>query len=146
MPVGVVMLAGLALAGFLLTNAHGRNLPQRSMNLGGVIPFIFVAFVFLIAMVVPVLREKRNLPLLRDGELALATVVNQRMVQQGKSSCSQIEYEFKSNTGQRVCSSCRDLTRSVFEEMTVPVFYDPLDPSKNVAACATYLKVADPFR
>jgi hypothetical protein len=35
---------------------------------------------------------------------------------------------------------------SVYEDMTVPVFYDPADPSKNVTPCATYLRVAtQPF-
>ena len=27
------------------------------------------------------------------------------------------------------------------EDMTIPVFYDPTNPDKNVTPCATYLKI-----
>jgi hypothetical protein len=94
-----------------------------------------------VVLLVPYFREKHNLPLLRDGELAFARVVGQQTVQQGKTSYSRIDYEFQTNTGQLIRNSARDLTSAVFEDMTVPVFYDPLDPSKNVTPCATYFKV-----
>jgi hypothetical protein len=94
----------------------------------------------------PYFRDKRNLPLLRDGELAFARVVSQRTVQQGKSSYSSIDYEFKTSSGLQIRSTARDLTNSVFEDMTIPAFYDPLNPGKNVTLCATYLKVStDPL-
>lgn len=98
--------------------------------------------IFVIIAVVPLVREKRNLPLLRDGELVFARITAQQTVQQGKSSYSRIDYEFKTNTGQLVQNSVKDLTNSVFEDMTVPVFYDPADPSKNIPSCATYLAIA----
>jgi hypothetical protein len=99
-----------------------------------------------IVLAVPYLQEKRNIPLLRDGELAFARIVAQQTVSQGKTSYSRIDYEFNTNTGQQIRGSCRDLTRSVFEDMTIPIFYDPLDSSKNVPLCATYLKTVDFLR
>ena len=48
--------------------------------------------------------------------------------------------------GQLIQNSTKDLSNSVFEEMTIPVFYDPLDPSKNLTPSATYLQVStNPF-
>jgi hypothetical protein len=68
-------------------------------------------------------------------------VVAQRTVQRGKSSYSQIDYGFQANTGQQIRGTCRDLTSTIFEDMTIPIFYDPLNPSKNIASCATHLTV-----
>lgn len=109
------------------------------------IPLLFVLLIFAILMVIPMIREKRNLPLLRDGELALARVTGQQTIQRGRSSYSQIDYEFQTSAGQSIRSSARDLTNAVYEDMTVPVFYDALDPARNVALCASYLKIADSF-
>jgi len=36
----------------------------------------------------------------------------------------------------------RDLTNSVFEDMIIPVFYDPTNPDRNTTPCATCLKVS----
>ena len=95
-------------------------------------------------MVVPaIFREKRNWPLLRDGDVALARVVAQSRVQQGRTTYSKIEFEFRANSGQIVRNSQKDVTEKVFEEMTIPVFYDPLEPSKNTALCASHLRIQE---
>jgi len=122
--------------------------PHRSGNdsFAPFIPLLFVVIVFAAVVLIPFLRDRRNLPLLRDGELAFARVVSQRTVQQGKSSYSSIDYEFKTSSSLQIRGTARDLTNSVFEDMTIPVFYDPLNPDKNVTPCATYLKVStDPL-
>jgi len=123
-----------------------RPLSHNNPDITALLPLLFVLPVFGFVVVIPFFREKRNLPLLRDGELAFARVTAQQRVQQGKTSYSRVDYEFKTNTGQIVRNSCRDVTSSIFEDMTIPVFYDALDPSKNIAACATYLKIVDSFR
>lgn len=105
------------------------------------LPFLFMILVFVAAFAVPLVRDKRNVPLLRDGELAFGRVISQQTVQQGKASYSRIDYEFQTNAGQQVRNSVRDFTSAVFEDMTVPVFYDPLDPSKNTTPCTTYFTV-----
>ena len=110
------------------------------------IPLFFVVIVFAGVLLIPFFRDKRNIPLLRDGELAFARVTSQRTVQQGKASYSSIDYEFKTSSGLQIRSTSRDLTNSVFEDMTIPVFYDPLNPDKNITPCSTYLKVStDPL-
>jgi uncharacterized protein (DUF983 family) len=133
------------LSATLFVATSRRPFSPRGMGLAAMLPLLFVLLIIAVVLLVPFFREKRNLPLLRDGELAFAHVGSQQSVQQGKTSYSKIDYEFQTNTGQHFRNSCRDLTRNVFEDMTVPVFYDPLDPSKNIAACATYLKITDPF-
>jgi uncharacterized protein (DUF983 family) len=122
-----------------------RPLSHNNLDITALLPLLFVLPVFGFVVVIPFFREKRNLPLLRDGELAFARVTAQQTVQQGKTSYSRVDYEFKTNTGQMVRNSCRDVTSSIFEDMTIPVFYDALDPNKNIASCATYLKVVNSF-
>jgi len=138
------ILAGiLLLFGVILATANSRQVRGNGGDLVMFFPLVFVLVVFAVVILVPVFRGRRDLPLLRDGELALARVTSQQTVQQGKSSYSRIEYEFKTSSGEVIRNSCRDQSSAVFEDMTIPVFYDPLNPSKNIAACATYLKVAE---
>jgi hypothetical protein len=75
--------------------------------------------------------------------VAAARVLAQRTVAQGKSSYSQIDYEFRASDGQTVRNSERDLSRKVFEDMLIPVFYDPVNPSRCAALCASYSKLPD---
>ena len=131
------------ISALVFARLSNRPFPNRGLNIASLLPLLSLLLVFAVVIVVPYFREKRNLPLLRDGELAFARVVAQHMVQQGKASCSRVDYEFHTNTGQLVRNSSKELTRSVFEDMTIPVFYDPLDPSKNIALCATYLKISE---
>ena len=143
-----VFAIALAFLTFFLAGAQARqrNFHHNQDTLVILLPFFVMLSVFVILIIIPLVREKRGLPLLRDGELAFARVTAQQMVQQGKTSYSRIDYEFTTNTGQQIRNTSRDLTNSVFEDMTIPVFYDPLDPSKNIVSCATYLKVVDSFQ
>jgi hypothetical protein len=140
--LGMVAIASAMAFAAMSSHPHAN----RSAAFAVAFPFLFILLIFGSVLIAPYLQEKRNCPLLSDGEVTVARVTAQRTIQQGKASYSRIEYEFKANTGQVVRNSCRDLSGLVFEDMTVPVFYDSLDPSKNVAACATYLKVVDSFR
>jgi uncharacterized protein (DUF983 family) len=107
---------------------------------------LVVPMVFVVLLVVPYFRDKRNLPLMRDGELALGKVTYQQNVMQGKSSYSRIGYEFKTSSGQLIQDQAKDLTYTVYEDMIIPVFYDPANPARNVTPCATYLQVCpNPF-
>jgi uncharacterized protein (DUF983 family) len=106
-------------------------------------PIAFVALVAGIAIIPAVLKEKRNRPLFQEGEVAAARVLAQRTVAQGKSSYSQIDYEFRAADGQTIRNSERDLSRKVFEDMLIPVFYDPREPSRCAALCASYSKLPD---
>jgi hypothetical protein len=136
----LVSLILLCVVPLLLSSWH--EYPRDSKNSPLISLFFLIAVVA--AMLVPfLLRERRNWPLLRDGEVALGLVLSQQTVHQGRITYPQIQFEFRTNSGQLVRNSQKDLTEKVFEDMTIPVFYDPLDPSKNIALCATYLRIPD---
>lgn len=132
LPIGVV---------YLMT--HHPAAARGHVNPSG---FLAMPIIFVVLIVVPYFRDKRNQPLLRDGELSLGRVTYQENIQVGKSSYSRIAYEFKTPSGQLIQDRAKDLTYSVYEDMTIPVFYDPANPSKNVTPCATYLRIDEnPF-
>ena len=106
-------------------------------------PIVFAALLIGIVIIPAVLKEKRNRPLFQDGEVAAARVLAQRTVAQGKTSYSQIDYEFRASDGQTIRNSERDLSRKTFEDMLIPVFYDPVNPSRCAALCASYSRLPD---
>jgi uncharacterized protein (DUF983 family) len=139
----IAMLLGFGT--FAITARKGPGMPGPASPVPLLLPLLFL-LTFVVVIAIPFVRDRRNMPLLRDGELAFGRVTRQQTIQQGKASYSRIEYEFQTNTGQMVRNSVRDLTGAMFEDMTIPVFYDPLDSSKNTTPCATYLKIAEnPF-
>lgn len=74
----------------------------------------------------------RDRSLLSDGEIAIATVVSQSFSGDEHRSRSKIVYEFKDAAGRTFSGKTNDPTRTLFEEMQTPVFYDPTNPAKNV--------------
>ncbi len=147
--VGIVVFAFAMLFGIMFFVTARSGAPVRPKDPAPVPYFLVVApiaFVVLIAgiIIIPaVLKEKRNRPLFQDGEVAAARVLAQRTVAQGKSSYSQIDYEFRASDGHTIRNSERDLSRKVFEDMLIPVFYDPREPSRCAALCASYSKFPD---
>lgn len=107
------------------------------------VPVVSVILILGLALIPALLKEKRNRPLFQDGEVAAARVLAQRTVAQGKTSYSQIDYEFCASDGQTIRNTERDLSRKVFEDMLIPVFYDPVNPSRCAALCASYSKLPD---
>ena len=108
-----------------------------------VVPVVSVVLILGLALIPAMLKEKSNRPLFQDGEVAAARVLAQRTVAQGKTSYSQIDYEFRAADGQTIRNSERDLSRKTFEDMLIPVFYDPANPSRCAALCASYSKLPD---
>jgi hypothetical protein len=138
----VLGIGGLWIATSLKANRSTGNVRVRSNPTG----ILVVPIVFVVLLVVPYFRDKRNVPLMRDGELALGRITYQQNMSQGKSSYSRIGYEFKTSSGQLIQDQAKDLTYTVYEDMIIPVFYDPTSPAKNVTPCATYLQVStNPF-
>jgi len=136
----LVALIFLCLFPLVLSTWHDAPLDSRNSAL---IPIVFLSAIILVMVIPIVMRKKKNWPLLRDGEVALGRVTAQRKIYKGKTSYMQIDFEFRINTGQLITNTQTDLTERVFEYMIVPVFYDPLDPSRNTALCSTYLRVSD---
>jgi hypothetical protein len=139
----LLMLGGLYLIAHPMQNVNARGKVKTSGNPSGI---LVVPVVFAVLVVIPYFRDKKKAVLMRDGELALAKVTYQENMSQGKSSYSRIGYEFKTISGQLIQDQAKDLTWTVYEDMTIPVFYDAQNPSNNVTPCSTYLKiVTNPF-
>jgi hypothetical protein len=144
-----VVFAFAFLIAILFFGVARSGAPLAPKNATPVSPVIFLGAIVFVGLVVGIviipalLKEKRNRPLFQDGEVAAARVLAQRTVAQGKTSSSQIDYEFRASDGQTVRNSERDLSRKVFEDMLIPVFYDPANPSRCAALCASYSKLPD---
>ncbi|HKM82205.1 MAG TPA: hypothetical protein VJY15_14740 [Candidatus Acidoferrum sp.] len=146
---GIVVFAFAILFGILSLATARSGAPAGRRDARPLPPVIFVAPIAFVGLIVgiviipAVLKEKRNRPLFQDGEVAAARVLAQRTVAQGKSSYSQIDYEFRASDGQTIRNSERDLSQKIFEDMLIPVFYDPVNPSRCAALCASYSKLPD---
>jgi hypothetical protein len=81
---------------------------------------------------------QRQKALLATGEVALARVVRQM----SNRSTFTIQYEFQDAKGQTVKGFATDVTRSVYEGMSVPVFFDAQDPGRRVVQCESFCEVA----
>ncbi|HUJ41915.1 MAG TPA: DUF3592 domain-containing protein [Candidatus Acidoferrales bacterium] len=83
---------------------------------------------------------QRQKALLADGEVTLARVVQHT---QGGSTFT-IQYEFQDSHGQTLSGLATDSSRSIYEGMTVPVFFDPQNPSLRVLSCESLCEVVLP--
>lgn len=81
------------------------------------------------------LRERR---LLADGELASGYVTEQSNGQYTQS----IQYCFKLSSGRLAFGRCNDASRSLYEGMTVPVFYDADNPALSVPLDCSLTRIA----
>ncbi|HVB36392.1 MAG TPA: hypothetical protein VND42_04050 [Candidatus Acidoferrales bacterium] len=84
----------------------------------------------------------RDQDLVENGAVTIARVTGQRTFKMN----STITYEFKDATEKTVSRSANDFTRSFYEGMTVPVFYDPQNPKRHVAACSSFFEVTNPSK
>jgi hypothetical protein len=78
--------------------------------------------------------QKTECVLLENGEVALAKVTRQWT---GNKNSSSIECEFKDSSGQVHKAIAVDNSRKLLQSMSVPVFYDRENPTRQVAYCAT---------
>jgi uncharacterized protein (DUF983 family) len=107
------------------------------------LPLVAIAGILGGVLIFKFAKERKKLSLFREGEVAAARVVNQIVVQRGKQSYNEITYEFPSAGGSMIRKTERDHTKLIFEDMLIPVFYDPLSPDGCVALCATYFRLPD---
>lgn len=138
----VVLLVVFFLDAFLIWSLYGVWYGTRSFaDFHG--PQIFLACLTALIACVPFFVRRgmvRHKNLMENGAVAMARVTDQKNVK----NASLITYEFKDSSSRMISGSGNDLTRSFFPEMTVPVFYDPEDPKRNVAACASFFEIANP--
>lgn len=80
-------------------------------------------------------RERK---LLTNGELASGYVTAQHNGQYMQS----IQYCFKLADGKLITGRCNDASRSLFEGMTVPVFYDADNPARSIPLHCSLTRLA----
>ncbi|SRR6266436_6217277 len=99
--------------------------------LGDLGPLLFFAFIWSVIGISTIRDARRNRKLLAEGEVAMAVVTHQESTG-GKGRRSKIRYNFRDATGRLVEGEGTDESWELYEDMEVPVFYDPEDPEKNV--------------
>jgi hypothetical protein len=105
-------------------------------------PLVYVLPLGLVAVIMFVMQRAldRQRQLLADGELAMARVTKQWTARNGNG----IRYEFATPAGETLSRMTTDNARQLLVGMTVPVFYDPQQPKKQVALCAAFYEIVLP--
>jgi len=138
----VVLLVVFFLDAFLIWSLYGLWYGARSFaDFHG--PQIFLASLAVLIACVPFFVRRgivRHQKLMENGAVAMARVTGQRTLKNN----SIITYEFEDANGKTISESGPDLTRSLFEGMTVLVFYDAQNPKRQVAACASFFEIVPP--
>jgi hypothetical protein len=80
------------------------------------------------------LRERQ---LLVNGELASGHIVKQT---NGRYN-QRVEYAFKDAAGKTIMGRSIDASRSLYEGMSTPVFYDPIEPKRNISLDCSLTKL-----
>jgi hypothetical protein len=83
----------------------------------------------------------RKYRLIQSGEVAIGRVLSQTLSGEWKQS-STIAYEFEDRMGSLVSGKAKDIGGSLFEGMSVPVFYSSENSDEHVALCETIFSVA----
>lgn len=129
----LVALLEVILLWHLVPNFLESGLSQTTWTL-----VVGMALCLLILAAIPYyLSRQKNLVM--NGEIGLAKVVKQWRVR-GNSF---ISYELQSAGASRR-REVVDCTHRLYQEMTVPVFYDPSQPTRQIACCAAYYEVVLP--
>lgn len=140
--MAVVLLLAFVFEAFLIWNLYRTWYRTHSFaDFHG--PEIFLACLAILIASIPFLvrrRMVRDQDLVENGAVAIARVTGQRTFKNN----STITYEFEDAAGKTISRSANDFTRSFYEGMTVPVFYDPQNPKRHVAACAAFFEVTNP--
>jgi hypothetical protein len=75
--------------------------------------------------------------LLTMGEVAAGRVTKQWTARNANG----IRYEFTGQAGETISGTTTDSARELLVGMSVPIFYDPRNPKKQVAPCAAFYEV-----
>jgi hypothetical protein len=135
LPVASVFLiyAGVQeLAAARQIGAHGSFLDPAYFE-------IFVPAILILISGLTFLGVRRDTALLRNGALAEGVVTHQKQIAasgRGNRKVNKVRYRFNDSSGQMFQNTGRDNTGKLLVDMTVPIFYDPKNPDRNVAICS----------
>jgi hypothetical protein len=127
---------GIFVAGLSAKTAAAAGKPGPPQFLMYALPIVFILVIGPV-MLRTILRQK---PLLAEGEIGTGRVTERRMARHGPT----IRYEFTSPLGEHFSRSTADGSRQLSEGMNVPIFYDPQNPKKQLALCASFYEVVLP--
>jgi hypothetical protein len=100
------------------------------------LPILFIV-VFVPFQLFTVTRQKT---LIADGEIATARVIERRLARHGPT----IRYEFTTPLGEHFSRSAPDGTGQLSPGMSVPIFYNPQAPKRQLALCGSFYEVVPP--
>jgi hypothetical protein len=135
----VVLLAfvSIMLAQLYKSWAVTKSFADFQFREWGMMGFALLLLLILVSQWRAMARER---DLLENGEVAVGKIVQIW----GSRSASAIKYEFQDNSGETHRQTGTDYTQKLQEGMSVPVFYDRENASRQVPACGTYHEVILP--
>jgi hypothetical protein len=144
-PVHRVLIGALPVASVFLIYSGVQEL-QSSRQIGTHWSFldsayfeIFTPVILIVISGIALWRVRRDAALLRDGALVEGVVTHQKQVAaggRGNRKVNRVRYRFNDASSQMFQGTARDETGKLRVDMTVPVFYDPKNPERNVAICS----------
>jgi hypothetical protein len=135
-----VVFGGLAIFMVVLLLTFGKGSGATPAPPGFTVMMLgLAAFSLLLPILIfrSTLKQKK---LMIGGEFALARITGQWTMRNSNG----VSYTFTDASGQIFNCRGNDPARAFFEGMTVPVFYNPENPRKQVAACASAYEVVLP--
>ena len=133
--IALMIFAGALVAMVVIQPASGGSFtPPR--------PVIYLLPLGLVAAIAFVMRRSlvQQRWLLAEGEIAMALVTKQWAARNGHG----IRYEFTTPEGEAFSRMTTDYARQLLAGMSVPIFYDPEEPKKQVALCAAFYELVLP--
>jgi hypothetical protein len=125
-----------AYAPLLLIVWHFITILRLHFAIDGVLYCLFTLTLGIMAIVA--LRRRREILLLRSGEVAMAFIDSRENT--AEWSDDRIFYHFRAAGGAEVPGRAYYVGYNVSEGAVIPVFYDARDPGHHVAACASWFE------
>jgi hypothetical protein len=106
--------------------------------------FVWIIGIFVLMLMIlsrEAFQLARDYRLLKAGKCALGKIIAQRKVGAGRQKRSEITYQFPVGPGKPMTARGIDITNTYSPNMSIAIFYDPNDFSKNVGICCTNWRV-----
>jgi hypothetical protein len=139
--ISLLVFAGVLVAMVLMQPAAARG-PAAGGNATLPRAVVYVLPIGMVAVIAFVMRRSlaQQRWLLAMGELAMGRVTKQWTARNGNG----IRYEFTAPGGEILSRMSTDNSSELLAGMSVPIFYDPRHPKKQIALCASFYEVVLP--
>jgi hypothetical protein len=87
---------------------------------------------------------RRNRALMKNGEVAIASVLSQRNIHAPRTSISRLTYTFEDTHGIKYQGSCTDNTRKLFAGMSFLIFFERDLPMTRLESCRSNFDIVLP--